>query len=88
MLQIANFPRSEIETDPWVSVYGPIASVVSLGTLGLFYTLVLFSVLGLTGRELNVAVFLTCVLVLPFTCTAVETYLQRPDPARLWGSLA
>src|SRR5262249_522038 len=86
MLQITNPLHRKAETDAWISVYNS-TSLLSLGTLAFFYALVLFSVLGLAGRELNLALFVTCVMVLPPVCAAVKTYLLRPSLAR-WSSLA
>lgn len=88
MLQITTPPHSHTERDTWISVYGPTTSLLSLGTLGFFYALILFSMLGLAGRELDLALFLTCVLVLPLVCAAIYTYLLRPGLAKSWAPLA
>jgi hypothetical protein len=88
VLRVTNPSHSNIETDAWISVCDPATSLLSLGTLTFFYALILFSVLGLAGRELNLALYLTCALVLPLACAALKTYLRRPDVARSWGSLA
>jgi hypothetical protein len=63
-------------------------SMLSLGTLGFFYAFALFSWLSLAGPELNLALFLTSVVVLPLVCAVVQAYLLRPDLGRPWASVA
>jgi hypothetical protein len=87
VLQITTPPRSDSKTDTWISVYGPAVSLLSLGTLGFFYVLALFSALCLAGRELDLAVFLSCVLVLPLVCGTIYADLLRPS-AKSWGPVA
>ena len=74
------------EAHTWLSVYSPATSIISLGVLGFFYALSLFSILGVAGRELNLALFLTSLAVLPLCCAAVQIYLL--NPGRPWAPLA
>jgi hypothetical protein len=59
----------------WERAYDDAESVLVLAVLGYFYLLGVSYLAGLTGRELNLAVFLASLSVLPFACGTCQSLL-------------
>ncbi|MGO9918788.1 MAG: hypothetical protein ACLQIB_29330 [Isosphaeraceae bacterium] len=70
---------SSLREASWERTYDEVESVLVLAILGLFYFLALSHLAGFAGRELNEAVFLATLSVLPFTCAIGQLLLSASD---------
>jgi hypothetical protein len=61
----------------WEEVYDEPESVLVIALLGLFYIFGACYLIGITGRELNTAVFVTSVVGLPLLCAGAQLFLAR-----------
>ena len=58
---------------------GPAISTCALGVLGFAYAVALFSSLGVSGKERDLALFAVGALLLAPACAAAQVFLVRPD---------
>ena len=63
----------------WVAVSAPVASIISTGTLGVLWTILIVANVSLPRKSPDLVFFAVAILLLAPACAVIQNYFVRPN---------